>query len=148
MHRIDPSGEIAVLLVYAGAAAIPALLPALPVPGVVLELLGGALFGPQSLGLIGHGPVLSYLADFGLAVLFLMAGFEVDPAALRGRPLRLAFMGWAMSAFIAICLAQALAAGGLIQAPMLTGLALATTAIGALMPILADAGQLAPPMDR
>lgn len=145
MHALDPSGLIAVCFVYAAAAAIPALLPRLPIPGVVLEIIGGALFGPQILGLIGHGPVMNFLADFGLAVLFLMAGFEVDPVALRGTPLRLAFSGWALSAAIALGLATALAHGGIITSPVLTGLALTTTAIGALMPILRDGGQLAPP---
>jgi Kef-type K+ transport system membrane component KefB len=145
MHTSDPSSLIAVCFVYVAAASIPALLPRLPVPGVVLEIIGGALFGPQILGLIHQGPILSFLSDFGLAVLFLMAGFEVDPTTLRGRPLHLAFGGWAMSAVIAVTLAGALSSGGIIQAPVLTGVALTTTAIGALMPILRDGGQLVPP---
>jgi Kef-type K+ transport system membrane component KefB len=145
MHSLDPSGLIAVCFVYAAAAAIPALLPRLPLPGVVLEIIGGAVFGPQILGLIGQGPVMNFLADFGLAVLFLMAGFEVDPVALRGQPLRLAFSGWGLSAAIALGLTASLASTGLIASPVLTGLALTTTAIGALMPILRDGGLLAPP---
>jgi Kef-type K+ transport system membrane component KefB len=97
------------------------------------------------LGLIQGGHVLNFLASFGLAVLFLMAGFEVDPTTLRGKPLRLAFGGWVISAAIALALAFALHGIGLIGAPTLTGLAMTTTAIGALMPILRDGGLLAPP---
>lgn len=145
MHSLDPSGLLAVCFVYAAAAALPALLPRLPIPGVVLEIIGGAIIGPQVLGLASNGPVLHFLADFGLAILFLMAGFEVDPVALRGRPLSLAFAGWGISAVIALGAAAALAGAGMIVSPTLTGLAMTTTAIGALMPILRDAGQLRPP---
>ena len=145
MHALDPSGLLAICAVFLLAAAIPAWLPRLPIPGVVLEIAGGALIGPQVLGLIHHGPVLDFLADFGLAILFLMAGFEVDPVALRGQPFRLAVSGWIASAAVALGLAGTLAATGLIGAPMLTGLAMTTTAIGTLMPILGDGGFLAPP---
>jgi len=145
MHSLDPYGLLAVCFVYAAAAAIPALFPRLPVPGVVLEIAGGALLGPQLLGWIHGGRVLDFLAHFGLAVLFLMAGFEVDPTALRGRPLSLAFAGWLISAVIALGLAFALAAVGMVDSPTLTGLAVTTTAIGALMPILRDSNLLAPP---
>jgi hypothetical protein len=38
-----------------------------------------------------------------------------------------------------------LSAAGIVRAPMLTALALSTTAIGALLPILRDAGLFSPP---
>jgi Kef-type K+ transport system membrane component KefB len=145
MHGVDPLGIIAFFAAIAVAAAVPALLPRLAVPGVVLEIMLGALLGPPGLGIIEVGPIVALLADLGLALLFFMAGFEVDPAVLRGRPMRLALGGWFASALIGGAIAFALHGLGIIEGPGFVALALTTTAIGALMPILRDAGQLGPP---
>jgi len=85
------------------------------------------------------------MADFGLAMLFLMAGFEMDPAVLRGRPIRNALLGWALSATLAFGAALLLNAVGLAKSWLLTGLALTTTSVGALLPMLRDSGLLSPP---
>ncbi|NMJ41035.1 cation:proton antiporter [Roseomonas sp. JC162] len=145
MHDADHLGLIAFFVAIAVAAAVPALLPRLAVPGVVLEILLGSLLGPPGLGLLQVGPIVSLLADLGLALLFFMAGFEVDPAVLRGRPMRLAVGGWVASAVIGGAVAFALHGFGIIEGPGFVALAVTTTAIGALMPILRDAGQLGPP---
>ena len=121
------------------AAAIPALLPRLPLPGVVLEIVIGAIVGPQVLGIVHPGPTLNFMADFGLGMVFLMAGFEMNPAVLRGRPIRNALFGWALTLVIAFGAAMLLNITGLARAPSLTGLALTTTAIGTLLPMLRDA---------
>ena len=74
-------------------AGIPALLPRLPLHGVVLEIVLGVIIGPQVLGLVHPSLTLNFLANFGLGMLFLMAGFEMDPTVLRGRPIRNALTG-------------------------------------------------------
>jgi Kef-type K+ transport system membrane component KefB len=145
MHPVHLANIITVPIVLVAAAAIPALLPRLPVPGVVLEILFGVLVGPQVLGLITITPTLDVLANLGLALLFLMAGFEVEPAVLRGVPIRLALGGWGMTVVLAAAAALTLAHAGLAQAWTFTALALTTTAIGSLMPVLRDQGLLAPP---
>ncbi len=134
-------------LIYVGvaiavAAAIPAMLPRLPLPGAVLEILLGILIGPQVLGWAKPDFVLHFLADFGLGILFLMAGFEMSPAKLRGSPIRKAAFGWMISAAIALCAGFLLTTIGLARAPLLTGLALCSTAIGLLLPLVRDAGLL------
>lgn len=144
-HSVDQVSAVAVFAAITVAAGIPALFPRLGIPGVVLEIAAGVLIGPHVLGLAEPGHTISVLAEAGLATLFLLAGFEVDPDVLSGRPLRLALRGWLLSAVLAMGVAFALAAGGLAAAPLFTGLALTTTAIGALLPILRDAGRLAPP---
>ena len=105
-------------LIYVGvaiaiAAAIPAVLPRLPVPGAVLEIVLGILIGPQVLGLAKPDFVLHFLADFGLGILFLMAGFEMSPVELRGRPIRNATLGWMISAAIALYAVFVLGVAGL-----------------------------------
>lgn len=145
MHGVDHLGLIAFFAAIAIAAAVPALLPRLAIPSVVIEILLGAALGPSALAVIESGPVISLLADLGLALLFFMAGFEVDPAVLKGRPLRLALVGWVASATLGAAVSFALHGAGVIEGTGFVALAVATTAIGALMPILRDAGQLGPP---
>lgn len=124
------------------AAALPALFPRLPVPGVVLEIIIGVIIGPQVLGLVHPAVTMNFLADFGMATLFLMAGFEMDPNILRGTPIRNGIAGWFISAALAILAASVLSATGLATGMPMTALPLTTTAVGVLMPILRDAGLL------
>src|SRR5271165_7529539 len=86
MEHVSTENLIVVPIAMALAAGIPALLPRLPLPGVVLEIVLGVIIGPQVLGLVHPAVTLNFLANFGLGMLFLMAGFEMDPAVLRGRP--------------------------------------------------------------
>ena len=145
MEHVSTANLITVALAVAVAAGIPAMYPRLPVPGVVLEVVFGAIIGPQVLGMVHPGIAQDFLADLGLAMLFLMAGFEMDPAVLRGRPFRNALNGWVLTAVIAFAAAIWLGSDGFASAWLLTGLALSTTAIGALLPVLRDAGLLAAP---
>ena len=145
MQEVSTQNLILVAMAMAIAAGIPALLPRLPLPGVVIEIVLGAVIGPQVLGLVHPGMTLNFLADFGLAMLFLMAGFEMDPAVLRGRPIGNALTGWLISAVIALGAAMLLFEADLARAPVLTALALTTTAIGVLMPMLRDGRLLGPP---
>ncbi|HET6183689.1 MAG TPA: cation:proton antiporter [Acetobacteraceae bacterium] len=145
MGDADLGNLIIFAVVLALTAGLPALLPRLPVPGVVLEVLAGTVVGPQVLGWAHPGPVARFLSDFGLAVLFLMAGFEMDPAVMRGPPINRALAGWLCSAVLALAASLLLAAAGLAGAPALTALTLTTTAIGTLMPVLRDGRLLGPP---
>ncbi len=146
MDEINATNLIAVAIAMVIAAAVPALFPRVPVPSVVLEIALGAVIGPQVLGIVHPGERLNFMADFlGLGMLFLMAGFEMDPAVLRGRPIRNALLGWAMTAVIAVGAGALLTSLGVASAPLFTGLALTTTTIGTLLPMLRDSGLLFPP---
>jgi Kef-type K+ transport system membrane component KefB len=108
MQQISTENLIAVAITMALAAGIPAVLSRLPLPGEVLEIVLGAIVRPQILGLVHPGTTLNFLADFGLAMLFLMAGFEMVPAVLQGRPIRNALADWGISAIIALAAATLL----------------------------------------
>lgn len=142
-------GAIANLIVVGVAIAIAAFIPALaqwlPVPGVVLEIVLGAIVGPHILDFAHPDQILYFLHDFGLGVLFLMAGFELNPADLRGKPILNAAIGWVISLVIAVYASFVLVATGRAQAPYLTALALSTTSIGLLIPMLRDADLMRPP---
>jgi Kef-type K+ transport system membrane component KefB len=134
-------------LVITGAALVAAItVAALPrrvvPPVVVLELLLGILIGPQVLGLAQSDEFTEFFGNLGLGMLFFFAGYELDFGRLRGRPLALAGAGWALSLALAYGVGGALAAAGIVLSLLFTGSALATTAIGTLIPILRDAGDL------
>ncbi|HTX32740.1 MAG TPA: cation:proton antiporter [Solirubrobacteraceae bacterium] len=111
------------------------------VPVVVLELVFGVLLGPHVIGL--HvTPFLSFFSDLGLGLLFFFAGYEIDLHRIRGMPLRLGMLGWAVSLAVAYSVGGVLAAAGVVLSLIYTGSALASTALGTLLPILSDAGQM------
>ena len=128
---------VAVALVAALAPMVVAVLPGPRVPQVVVFLLGGILIGPHVLG-VAETSNIQLLANIGLGFLFLLAGYELDPALLRRRPGELAMAGWLISALLAVAVAAGLTAAGYINDYVPVGLALTTTALGTLLPILRD----------
>jgi Kef-type K+ transport system membrane component KefB len=128
---------LAVALVAALAPLVVAVLPGPRVPQVVVFLLGGILIGPHGLGLAETSNI-ALLANIGLGFLFLLAGYQLDPRLLRQQPGRLAITGWLMSAVIAIGVVAGLSAAGYVRDYVPVALALTTTALGVLLPILRD----------
>ena len=112
------------------------------VPGVVLEILLGMLIGPQVLGLAEVTTVVAGLGNLGLSFLMFLAGFEIEVSRIKGRPLKLATGGWFLSLAIALAVAGVLVLDGFAHSDLIVGLALTTTALGTLLPMLSDAGVL------
>jgi Kef-type K+ transport system membrane component KefB len=115
------------------------------IPVVVFELVFGVLLGPHVLGFT-VSPFISFFSNLGLGLLFYFAGYEIDFARIMGSPLRLALAGWAISLAIAYTIGGVLAAAGIVLSLLYTGSALVTTAMGTLIPILSDAGELRTPL--
>jgi Kef-type K+ transport system membrane component KefB len=133
------------LLILAIAVLAPLLCewaPRIKLPLVVMEIVLGIVVGPQVLGWAAAGPTIQILANFGLAFLFFLAGFEIDFPAIRGRPLALAAAGWFLSLALCLAVGYGLQGSGLVDSGLIVGAALSTTALGTLMPILSDAKQL------
>ena len=137
--------QIATLFVAVALAAwLPSLLPWLAIPAPVLELQLGIAIGPHGFNLNSNGPVITLISTLGMAVLFLRAGFEVEPEMVRGRVLKLAWNGWLASAGFAVVAAAGLVIAGAFPAgawPWIA-LALSTTALGVVQPLLRDRGSL------
>jgi Kef-type K+ transport system membrane component KefB len=134
-------------LAIVGCSALAGTLAALaagrdiPLPVVVLELVGGILIGPQVIGL--HvSDFIAFFSDLGLGLLFFFAGYEIDLERIRGRPLLLGLAGWIVSLLLAYTVGGLLSLAGVVLSLLYTGSAMATTAIGTLIPMLADAGEL------
>jgi len=128
---------VAVALVAALAPLVVAVLPGPRIPQVVILLIGGVLIGPHVLGLAETSNI-ALLANIGLGFLFLLAGYELDPQLLRQRPGQLAIGGWLISAAIAVGVTAILGSFGYIKDYVPVALALTTTALGTLLPILRD----------
>ena len=140
---VDETSALVMVIAAAVAAVIVlAVSPRLTIPVVVLELLLGILIGPQGFDIAQIDPTTSLLGDLGLGMLFFFAGYEIDFDRIKGRPLELAAIGWGISLILAYGIGGALAGAGIILSFLYTGSAMATTAIGTLIPILSDAGEM------
>jgi Kef-type K+ transport system membrane component KefB len=132
--------SLLVVLAVAAFAPVLADLPArLRIPVIVAEILLGIVVGPQVLGLTEKDPLIDVLAEFGLAFLFFLAGMEIDLERVRGRQGALAAGAWAASLALGVLIAAGLWAFDVVAGPVLVALALSTTTLGALVPILKDA---------
>jgi Kef-type K+ transport system membrane component KefB len=140
---VDETSALVIVIAAAIAGVIVlALAPRLTIPVVVVELLLGIVIGPQGADIARLDPTTSLLGDLGLGMLFFFAGYEIDFDRIKGRSLELAAFGWAISLALAYGIGGALAAAGIILSFLYTGSAMATTAIGTLIPILTDAGEM------
>ena len=128
------------------AAIVPLAANRVPnklIPETVLLLIAGAALGPHALAIVNVTDSVALLSDLGMAFLFLLAGYEIDPKNLAGRTGRASIIAWAVSFAIATTIVFLLArdeAGDI--GAVAASIALTTTAIGTLMPILAERGIL------
>jgi Kef-type K+ transport system membrane component KefB len=109
---------------------------------VVLELFIGVCIGPQGLALARPDGMIPSLANAGMAFLFFLAGFEIELEKLRGQPIQRAVLAWLGCFGAALLLAYIGYKAGLLESWPVVGLALATTSLGILVPVLKESGQL------
>jgi Kef-type K+ transport system membrane component KefB len=141
--QIDTDSFFVIVVVAAVAAITVAVIPGrFAPPVVVVELFIGILVGPEVLDLAKTDDFIDFFSNLGLGMLFFFAGYEIDFERIKGRPLRLGAWGWMLSVALAYGLGGILAAAGVIVSFLYTGSAMATTAIGTLIPILRDNGEL------
>ena len=136
--------SLAVIVIV--AAVVPLVANRIPnklVPETVLLLIAGAVLGPYALNVVQVTDAVSLLSELGMAFLFLLAGYEIDPRNLTGSTGRASIITWAVSFAVATAITFGLmhAEAGDIGA-VAASIALTTTAIGTLMPILAERGIL------
>ena len=138
----------AVALVAFGVPLLLGLAPWLRVPGPVLEIVAGVVLGPAVLGWVDADLPVRVLAVVGLAFLLFLAGLEIDVSALRGRPLRLALTGFAITLALGVLAGGLFAALGWVQSALLLAVTLSATSLGLVVPVLKDAGQTEQPVGQ
>lgn len=128
-----------VALVAAICPVLAKLIPGKVVPETVFLLLAGALLGPYMADVIHLTESVDLMADLGLAFLFLLAGYEIDPKNLGSSQGKRGLATWLVSfalAFIAVRLSPNFSVSHIDG--IAVAIALTTTALGALIPILKE----------
>lgn len=113
----------------------------LPVPLVIFEILLGILVGPDVLGWTTGGDIVDLLSHLGLAMLIFLAGYEIEFGTVRGDTLRRAGWSWGMALVLGLAVAL-LMHGFSYSKAICVGTALTSTALGAVLPMLRDSGDL------
>ena len=137
-------------IIIAVAAIVPILvgLLRLRIAEVVLLLGFGVIVGPHALGLVEVSQTIVLFNELGLGLLFFLAGYELDPAAMRGPSGRLAISGWFTSFFLALAVTTVLWWTHYIHDYLGVVIAFTSTALGTLLPVLRDRGELHTPFGR
>ena len=134
---------VSLLCIVAVALLAPLLswgVPRRMLPETVLLILGGVVIGPSALGIAHIGRDIGFLRELGVAFLFLMAGYEIDVNELRGTGGRHAMIAWAGSLALAFATVAAVGVtGGPLSANGIAiAIAMTSTAIGTILPILRE----------
>ncbi|MCB5169281.1 cation:proton antiporter [Streptomyces bambusae] len=114
----------------------------LPVPLVIFEIVLGILVGPDVLGWASSSAVIDVLSQLGLAMLIFLAGYEIRFDQVRGDTLRRSVAAWLAALAIGLALGVLLAHGGGFGKGVFIGTALTSTALGTILPVLRDSGDL------
>jgi Kef-type K+ transport system membrane component KefB len=140
---VDSTSFLIIVVAAATAGIFVTVLEAkLALPVVVVELMLGIVIGPDVTGLAKVDDFTNFFGNLGLGMLFFFAGYEIDIDRIKGRSLELALLGWGMSLVLAYGVGGLLEAAGIVLSLLYSGSATATTAIGTLIPILRDRGEL------
>lgn len=145
MDDLEPTLLLVPLLAVLAPLAARALGPWLRIPVLVFELLLGIIVGPSLLGWAEPSAFMDTLSEVGLAMLFFVAGTEIEFGVLRGRTGRGAIVGWLLSLVAGTAVGWLFAPG---LGAVVVGVALSSTALGTLLPILRDSGELRTPFGR
>lgn len=138
-------GFINLLIVAVVAFCAPlllALVPAVRMPAVVLEIVAGIVIGPAVLGWVEIDDAIRVLSILGLALLLFLAGLEIDFERLRGRIARLAAAGFVASFLVALLAGLLLDATGSVVDPLFIAIVLSATSLGVVIPVLKDSGSI------
>lgn len=146
----EPSAIVSLFWIAAVAVAAPLLSRLLRglIPDVVLLLGLGVVLGPHVLAFAGTGGGVELLSELGLGMLFLLAGYELDPKLLGGKPGRTAWLTWLAGLVLALLLVWLAATDAGFTALIAVAIALSSTALGTLLPIVKQDGVLDQPLGR
>ncbi len=143
---VAPQPDLRSLVLVLAASVLAAILSRfhrhVVLPTVVLEIALGIAIGPDVLGWASADSYLTFLSGLGLAFLFFFAGIEVVEKKVPQRALMRGSAGWGISLVVGLAVGGVLAVLGVDASWWLLGIALTTTSLGALVPILSDAGLL------
>jgi Kef-type K+ transport system membrane component KefB len=141
MLAISFNSVLIIAVIAVLAPVLLGLLPGLPVPGAVIEVIAGVVVGPSVLGWVRIDAPVQVLSDLGLGMLLFLAGLEIDVERLRGPLIRLAGSAFAISVVLALLGAYVFWLAGEPTQPLLLATILMSTSAGLLLPMLKDADE-------
>ncbi len=141
MLAISFNSVLIIAVIAVLAPVLLGLLPGLPVPGAVVEVIAGVVVGPSVLGWVRIDAPVQVLSDLGLGILLFLAGLEIDVERLRGALVRLAGSAFALSVVLALLCAYVFWLAGEPTQPLLLATILMSTSAGLLLPMLKDADE-------
>ncbi|MEV7419665.1 cation:proton antiporter [Streptomyces sp. NPDC089919] len=112
------------------------------IPLVIFEIVLGVLAGPDVLDWARSGEVVDVLSQLGLAMLIFLAGYEIEFGKVRGDTLRRSVWSWLAALVLGLVAGLLLAHGGGFDRGLYIGTALTSTALGTILPVLRDSGDL------
>ena len=118
------------------------------VPAVVLLIGAGILIGPHWLGLASTEGGVGLLKQLGLGMLFLLAGYEINPAMIRSREGHTSATTWLVCMGLSFAGACALLHPHNTSTAVVLAIAFTSTAVGTLMPIMKQQQVLHTPVGR
>lgn len=116
------------------------------VPDVVLLLIFGVLLGPDIAGLATTDGGVALVSELGLGMLFLLAGFELDPLVLKSRQGFSAARTWLACLIIGYAIATLIVPGDALTSEVAVAIAITSTALGTLLPIMKSTGLIGTPI--
>jgi len=141
MPDVSFTNLLVIMVIAVLAPLLIGYAPRLRIPSVVLEIIAGVIVGPSVLGWVHVDLPVQILALIGLAFLLFLAGLEIDLRQLRGRLLRVAVLGYALTLVLGLSLGGLFAGLGWTASPMLIAITLSATSLGLVVPVLKDAGK-------
>jgi Kef-type K+ transport system membrane component KefB len=142
----DLRSLVLVLLASSLGALLSRVSRHLVLPTIVVEIVLGIVIGPDVLDIAKVDAYLQFLSTLGLALLFFFIGLEVVEQKVPRASVVRGTEGWYLSAAIGLCVGVVLQQLGLDTEWWVLGVALTTTSLGSLVPILRDAGVLPTPL--
>jgi Kef-type K+ transport system membrane component KefB len=142
----DLSSLTLVLLASSLGALLSRVSRRIVLPTVVVEIVLGILIGPAVLGIAEVDSYLQFLSNLGLALLFFFVGLEVVEQKVPQGALARGTRGWGLSVAIGLAVGVVGQQLGLDAEWWVLGIALTTTSLGTLVPILGDAGIMPTPL--
>ncbi|GGG78981.1 cation:proton antiporter [Corynebacterium pelargi] len=116
------------------------------IPAVVVLIAFGVLIGPHGLELASEAGGVHLVKEMGLGLLFLLAGFEINPNILRGREGKQGLVTWLICMVSSFIGAYAVLGFTRPTTAVVLAIAFTSTAVGTLLPIMKEQRMLDKPV--
>ena len=141
MTSLDLVGLLIIAIAAVAAPLLSELVPNGLMPPVVLEVLAGVILGPQITGWLHVDFPVELLSLLGLGFLLFLAGMELTPSSLWNRQARIGIAAFVIAVALSFPMALVLRAAGAHGDIRILAIALTSTSLGIVVPVLRDAGE-------